>query len=1482
MGKQYEMAFAIGAKVNGSFNSAFKSAATGVQGLQQQINSLNKTAGDISSYQKTQTAIEKTKQKLALYQQQYANLKAEMDRNGQASAAEQNALLAKAKAIDDLKAKQEQLESRLASTGSALEKEGVDLNNLGDASTQTGQQIEQLKQKQMELADASAQAGDKTAQAVADLQAAVGALGIVEGLKKVADAFKDCAEQAIAFEAEMAAVRRTTGGSEEYIGDLGDAFKEISTEIPITTSELAQIATTAGQLGVAQDQVEQFTVVMAKLATTTDLTADEAATMLAQFANITGITDYERMGAVVAQLGDSTATTASKVVQMSQGMAAAANIAGMGATDIMAISAALGSLGIEAQAGSTSMSQLITTLYKATETGENLSEFAAVAGMTAAQFKQAWATDAVGAMNAFITGLNDVERNGRSAIVILDELGINNVRQQKAILGLASAGDLLTNTITQANSAWAENTALNEKAGIMYDTTQAKMTMMNSSFNNLKIAIGDAFAPLIGEVADGLNQFMQPVTEFIAANPTLVKAIGAAAAALGVATAALAAYTIGAKIAAAASATLTAAMPYVAAFMALAAGVVLVADAINNLGNSADDASQQMVDLNEQYQELSDAIDAQDHVIKLCEDYKKLNKQTEYAVDNFKEMEGFTDITISASADATVSPDEFLIDGNHVVSIDGDPQSTMDADNLLDADGNIVQIYGTPAEGNGVDADTLLDSDGNVVSITGSAGDTKVDADDLVKNHGIVLTATEPDKEHKLEASVFVNGQKIEFEASWANRDEFEKDVENLKAQAQIAKKDLADAQTTFDHLKEYKQQLLARQKFAGTDAEKASLSGQLAEVNEQITLQEEELARLQTAYDEAGGKYVIAANAAEALAEKDAQLAAIQAELGISTSGATDDIDDQTDAIWRNIEAREAEANVERNKLRGQLLENLTTGAQRYYETLNGKEGLGYDHNTMTYYERRSSAAQKAADLAGSYLESGYEQFNADMASTFAQIDERIANGTASGKDFEDLLIRAQTYSVMGQYGAQNSGKNWDSWTGYDLYAEYMKNPEKWISEHQGTGLAKSLKVRNMTSGDSLNNAISAAMKYAEATSTTYQEKEAAQQAYLDRVADALYNGYFTQTEVENAINGAFEDYEDGAATAATAIDYVNQKVAEMQLAAQGASSAAEGSAEQVIQSTQPIIDQMNELSEAYANAYDAAYKSISGQFSLFEEMEQAKPGEKSVDDYIAALESQKAYMDQYTDNLAAVKEMGLSDAMISQLSDGSKESAEILATIVDQGATKIDELNDAYASVETGKQQFADTVAEMETDFTTKMQALEEQLNTTVESMNQSEAAAAAGADTMQAFADAAAGKQSAVESAFAKVAAAALRKLTSGLTFPGFAGGTHSAPEGFAMVGENGPELVYLHGGERILDAQETQRTMDAMSLQPVNAMSASGSGGQYSIEYKPQYNISGSMNADELQRVLDEHDAGMRDRLEEMMDDIEKDRNRRRYA
>lgn len=50
-----------------------------------------------------------------------------------------------------------------------------------------------------------------------------------------------------------------------------------------------------------------------------------------------------------------------------------------------------------------------------------------------------------------------------------------------------------------------------------------------------------------------------------------------------------------------------------------------------------------------------------------------------------------------------------------------------------------------------------------------------------------------------------------------------------------------------------------------------------------------------------------------------------------------------------------------------------------------------------------------------------------------------------------------------------------------------------------------------------------------------------------------------------------------------------------------------------------------------------------------------------------------------------------------------------------------------------------------------------------------------------------------------------------LGKGLSIPGFATGTPSAPRGLALVGERGPELVSFRGGERVFTNGETRRMM-----------------------------------------------------------------------
>ena len=552
MAKEHELLFKINAQMGSSYQATFREATAAMGSLRDEYNALANTAKDIAAYQRQAQAVENTKAKLELLQQQYANIQKEISETGSFSSDLENKLASKQRQIDKTTEALQNQTDKLSQYEAALQQAGVDTSNLEGESKRLEGEMDNMRRSFDEAGKGAEEMSASATDAFMDLEGVLVGAGIVKMTQELAELLRDCADASMEFEAGMAAVRRTVGGSEEEIAALGDEFQRMAATMPITISELTEIATTAGQLGIAQDYVEDFTRVMAELATTTDLSADKAATLLAQFSNITGTTDYDRLGSTVAALGDSTATTASRIVEMSQGMAAAATVAGMSAQDVLGISAAVGALGVRSQMGATAMSQLITKLYLAVETGEDLEKYATTAGMTAEEFKRAWGEDAAGALNTFIQGLNDTERNGKSAIAVLNDLEITNARQLRVFTGLAQSGDLLTRTIDLANQSWTENTALTEKAGIMYDTTQAKMTTMKNQVNNLKIAVGDQFNPALGRLYEKLGDIAGGLANFAENNPEIVRALGSLAIGLTLTAAGLGAYTaaaIAAKVA---------------------------------------------------------------------------------------------------------------------------------------------------------------------------------------------------------------------------------------------------------------------------------------------------------------------------------------------------------------------------------------------------------------------------------------------------------------------------------------------------------------------------------------------------------------------------------------------------------------------------------------------------------------------------------------------------------------------------------------------------------------------------------------------------------------------------------------------------------------------------------------------------------------------------------------------------------------------
>lgn len=611
--KEYEMLFQLNAQLGGSYSKTFKAAQAELAAMQKEIQSLSKTQSDIAAYQKQQSAVEATRKRLELLQQQYDNIQKEIQQTGEFSADLQNKLLAKQQQIDRTTSSLTKQTQKLNEMGDALQEAGVDMNDLSQSSARLSTRIDALKQDQEEAAEKAQTFGDKAGQAFGAVHEAIVAAGIATVLKEVYEYFAACAQASMDFENAMTGVAKTTDFTDEELAAMSESIQEMSTEIPATTDELAGIAEAAGQLGIHKESLLDFTEIMAMLGTATNMTADEAATSLSRLANITGMSqeDFDRLGSTIVDLGNNLATTEKEIVDMSLRIAGAGAQVGMTEAEIMAFSGALSSVGIEAEAGGSAFSTLISNMSLAVQKGgDELAQFADVAGMSAGEFAAAFEDDAAAAIIQFIQGLGAMDAQGRSAIAVLDEMGLSDIRMRDALLRAAGASDTFTNALQIGSSAWEANTALTTEASKRYATTQSQLTMMQNAYNNLKTAIGDAYTPALQEAYSVGAKVLNGVTQFVKQNPALVNAIIAFTSVMGAVVAALAAYTVGAKLAAIASAALSAAIPGVNIIMGVTAAVAGITAGIVALATAAaNDAVPSVDELTQAAQGMREAMD---------------------------------------------------------------------------------------------------------------------------------------------------------------------------------------------------------------------------------------------------------------------------------------------------------------------------------------------------------------------------------------------------------------------------------------------------------------------------------------------------------------------------------------------------------------------------------------------------------------------------------------------------------------------------------------------------------------------------------------------------------------------------------------------------------------------------------------------------------------------------------------------------------
>ena len=337
------------------------------------------------------------------------------------------------------------------------------------------------------------------------LAAIGGAVGAVGGL---ATALLFGIGAASKFEDSFAGIKKTVDASEAEFDRLAVSIRQLSTEIPIATSQLNQIGELGGQLGIESTGLPVFIETIAKLGVATRLSTDTAALSLARLKEIFQLQEFEisNLASALVDLGNNFAALEDEILSTSLRLAAGAKVAGATVADTLAIATALQAVGVQSQSGGTAMSRVFQQLTVALQGNQKaMSVFVETSGLTEEAFRKIASDDPAQALNLFIQGLSRVGETGGNVVAILDELGLKQQRTIRALLSVAEAGDLLTDALARSNAAYDINNALTEEAEKRFDTLRSKNKALKNAFQELRTEIGLNFLPFMKDVVTALT-----------------------------------------------------------------------------------------------------------------------------------------------------------------------------------------------------------------------------------------------------------------------------------------------------------------------------------------------------------------------------------------------------------------------------------------------------------------------------------------------------------------------------------------------------------------------------------------------------------------------------------------------------------------------------------------------------------------------------------------------------------------------------------------------------------------------------------------------------------------------------------------------------------------------------------------------------------------------------------------------------------------
>lgn len=513
--KEYELLFKLQAALGGNFNTVFQSALNTTKQMQNSLTKLNSITGKIDAYKKQEAALESNRQKLEHLTAEHDKLQREMSETAAPSEELRQKMAKNEKQIAATTAKIEAQEQRLQTLGSELSDAGVNTANLSAENERLAKTYDKVKKSQEELAKVSAALEQNNAAISQTKTQLAGTLGTLAALGGAI--YAGPVKKAAEFEAQMSTVKAISNASADDMKRLSEEAKHMGATTKFTAVEAGKALEYMAMAGWKTDQMLGGLPGIMNLAAASGEDLGQVSDIVTDALTAFNMTADQsgRFADVLAQASSNANTNVSMMGSTFQKVAPVAGALGYSVEDMSLGIGLMANASIKAEVAGTSLKTALANMAKPTK---QMQAYMDKYGISL--------TNADGSMKTF-RGVID---NLRSSLGGLSES--EQVAAATAIFGKESFAGMLA--IVNASDADFKklSDSVNNAAGaaermaqIKLDNFEGKVTLLKSAFEGLQIALGDALLPTFTQGAENAAELISKLTEFINANPELVRTI---------------------------------------------------------------------------------------------------------------------------------------------------------------------------------------------------------------------------------------------------------------------------------------------------------------------------------------------------------------------------------------------------------------------------------------------------------------------------------------------------------------------------------------------------------------------------------------------------------------------------------------------------------------------------------------------------------------------------------------------------------------------------------------------------------------------------------------------------------------------------------------------------------------------------------------------------------------------------------------------